>query len=69
MKQLGVEPGEVLRVRSSRGEVVVAAVGDGGVPAGVALLQFNAVASNEAGASALVDWSVRAVEVEVEKVT
>ena len=40
-----------------RGEVVVAAVGDGGVPAGVAVLQFNAVASDEAGASALVGRS------------
>ncbi len=69
MAHLGVEPGDELRVRSARGEVVVRAVGDGGVPAGVALLQFNAAPVHETSASALVDWSVRAVEIEVEKVT
>ena len=32
MRQLGVEPGDEVRVRSPRGELVVAAVGDAGVP-------------------------------------
>jgi len=69
MGRLGVDTGDQVRVRSGRGEVVVPAVGDGGVPAGVALLQFNAARASETNASALVDWSVRAVEIEVEKVT
>ena len=69
MTQLGVEPGDEVRVRSPRGELVVAAVGDGGVPSGVALLQFNAAPVHETSASALIDSSVAAVEVDVEKVT
>jgi NADH-quinone oxidoreductase subunit G len=69
MEQLGVEPGDEVRVRSGRGELLVAAVGDAGVPAGVALLQFNAAPVYETSASALLDSSVPAVEVEVEKVT
>jgi anaerobic selenocysteine-containing dehydrogenase len=69
MTQLGVEPGDEVRVRSPRGELVVAAVGDGGVPSGVALLQFNAAPVHETSASALIDSSVAVVEVDVEKVT
>jgi NADH-quinone oxidoreductase subunit G len=69
MKELGVEPGGEVRVRSSRGELVVAAVGDSGVPSGVAFLQFNAAPGDSPGASALIDSSVVAVEVGVEKVT
>jgi hypothetical protein len=68
LEQLGVGPGDEVRVRSGRGEVVVPAVGDGGVPAGVALLEFNAAPAYETSASALIDWSVPAVEIEVEKV-
>jgi anaerobic selenocysteine-containing dehydrogenase len=69
MEQLGVEPGDEVRVRSGRGELVVAAVGDAGVPSGVALLQFNAAPVHETSASALIDSSVAVVEVDVEKVT
>jgi predicted molibdopterin-dependent oxidoreductase YjgC len=69
MTQLGVEPGDEVRVRSPRGELVVAAVGDAGVPSGVALLQFNAAPVHETSASALIDSSVAVVEVDVEKVT
>jgi NADH-quinone oxidoreductase subunit G len=69
LEQLGVEPGDEVRVRSGRGEVVLPAVGDGGVPAGVALLEFNAAPAIETSASALIDWSVPVVEIEVEKVT
>jgi NADH-quinone oxidoreductase subunit G len=69
MTQLGVEPGDEVRVRSPRGELVVAAAGDAGVPSGVALLQFNAAPVHETSASALIDSSVAAVEVDVEKVT
>jgi predicted molibdopterin-dependent oxidoreductase YjgC len=69
MKQLGVEPGDEVRVRSGRGELLVAAVGNAGVPTGVALLQFNAAPIYETSASALIDSSVAAVEVDVEKVT
>ena len=69
LRELGVETGDEVRVRSGRGEIVVAAVGDRGVPAGVAFLQFNAAPVYDASASALVDWSVPAVEVDLEKVT
>ena len=69
MTQLGVEPGDEVRVRSPRGKLVVAAAGDAGVPSGVALLQFNAAPVHETSASALIDSSVAAVEVDVEKVT
>jgi anaerobic selenocysteine-containing dehydrogenase len=69
MSKLGVEPGDDVRVRSPRGELVVAAVGDAGVPSGVALLQFNAAPVHETGASALLDFSLAVVEVDVEKVT
>jgi hypothetical protein len=48
---------------------LVAAVGNAGVPTGVALLQFNAAPIYETSASALIDSSVAAVEVDVEKVT
>jgi len=65
---LGVKPGDEVRVSTPRGELVVAAVGDGGVPSGVALLQFNAVPAHETGASALIDCSVRVVGLDVEKV-
>jgi len=68
MSQLGVAPGDEVRVSTPRGELVVAAVGDGGVPSGVALLQFNAVPAHETGASALIDCSVRVVGLDVEKV-
>jgi anaerobic selenocysteine-containing dehydrogenase len=68
MSQLGVAPGDEVRVSTSRGELMVAAVGDGGVPSGVALLQFNAVPADETGASALIDCSVGVVALEVEKV-
>ena len=69
MKQLGVEAGDEVRVRSGRGELVIAAVGDAGVPAGVAFLQFNADPIHETSVSALLDSSLPAVNVEVEKVT
>jgi anaerobic selenocysteine-containing dehydrogenase len=69
MSKLGVEPGDDVRVRSPRGELVVAAVGDAGVPSDVALLQFNAAPVYETGASALIDFSLAVVEVDVEKVT
>ncbi|MGP8150858.1 MAG: NADH-quinone oxidoreductase subunit NuoG [Acidimicrobiales bacterium] len=69
MTQLGVEPGDEVRVRSPRGELVVVAAGDAAVPSGVALLQFNAAPIHETSASALIDSSVAAVEVDVEKVT
>lgn len=68
MSQLGVAPGDEVRVSTPRGELVVAAVGDGGVPSGVALLQFNAVPAHETGASTLIDCSVRVVGLDVEKV-
>jgi hypothetical protein len=44
-------------------------VGDAGVPSDVALLQFNAAPVYETGASALIDFSLAVVEVDVEKVT
>jgi NADH-quinone oxidoreductase subunit G len=69
MKQLGVEPGDEVRVRSGRGELVAVAVGDAGVPTGAALLQFNAAPTPETSASALLDSSLPVVDVEVEKVT
>ena len=69
MEKLGLEPGSDVRVRSSRGELVLAAVADGGVPSGVALLQFNATPIEETSASALIDSSAQAVEVLVETIT
>jgi len=68
MEQLGVEPGDEVRVRSPRGELVVAAIGDSGVPTGVALLQFNAAPIDVTSASALIDSAALAVEVRVETV-
>ena len=68
MSRLGVEPGDEVRVRTPRGELVVAAVADAGVPGGVALLQFNAAPVHETSASALIDASVAVVEVDLEKV-
>jgi formylmethanofuran dehydrogenase subunit D len=69
MRELHVEPGDEVRVRAARGELVVAAAGDAGVPCGVALLQFNSAPAGEMSASALLDSSVPAVEVGLEKVT
>ena len=68
MDRLGVEPGDEVRVRTPRGELVLAAVADAGVPGGVALLQFNAAPAHETSASALIDASVAVVEVDLEKV-
>ncbi|MGO9335770.1 MAG: NADH-quinone oxidoreductase subunit NuoG [Acidimicrobiales bacterium] len=68
MRQLGVGTGDEVRVRTPRGELVLAAVGDVGVPAGVAHLQFNAAPAHEASASGLIDSSVGVVEIDVEKV-
>jgi anaerobic selenocysteine-containing dehydrogenase len=69
MEQLGIEPGDEVKVRSSRGELAVAAVADDGVPGKVALLQFNATPVHEASASALIDSSALAIDVHVEPVT
>lgn len=69
MEKLGVEPGGDVRVRSPRGELVVAAVADAAVPTGVALLQFNATPIEEPSASVLIDSSSMAVEVRVETVS
>ena len=68
MSQLGIEPGDEVRVRTPRGELVVTAAADTGVPGGVALLQFNAAPVQETSASALIDVSVAVVEVDLEKV-
>jgi anaerobic selenocysteine-containing dehydrogenase len=68
MEKLGVAPGDDVRVRSSRGELVLAVVGDRAVPNGVALLEFNATPIDESSASALIDSSAPAVEVRVETV-
>ncbi|MGD1011762.1 MAG: NADH-quinone oxidoreductase subunit NuoG [Acidimicrobiales bacterium] len=65
---LGVEAGEVVRVRSCRGALEVSAVADADVPTGVALLRFNVVPVEQAGASELIDSGARVVEVSVEKV-
>ena len=69
LQELGVEPGDEVRVRSGRGEIVVPAMGDAAVPRGVALLQFNASPGYETSASALLDSSAPVVDVDVEKVT
>jgi NADH-quinone oxidoreductase subunit G len=69
MKDLGVEHGGEVRVRSSRGELVVAAVADAGVPSGVASLQFNAAPVDETSAAFLIDSSAPLVEVHVEAVS
>ena len=69
MRELHVEPGDEVRVRAARGELVVVVAGDAGVPSGVALLQFNSAPAGEMSASALLDSSVPAVEVGLEKVT
>jgi len=69
MNSLGVGPGEHVRVRSSRGEIVVAACDEVGLQSGVALLQFNVASDPSAGASVLVDSSLALVRVDVEAVS
>jgi NADH-quinone oxidoreductase subunit G len=69
MNELGVGPGEHVRVRSSRGEIVVAACDEVGLQSGVALLQFNAACDPSGGASVLVDSSLALVRVDVEAVS
>ena len=69
MRELRVEPGDEVRVRAARGDLVIAAAGDAGVPSGVALLQFNAAPVDEMSVSALLDSSVPVLEVGLEKVT
>jgi NADH-quinone oxidoreductase subunit G len=66
--RLGVETGEMVRARSPRGELEVRAVADEDVPPGVALLRFNSVPVDKAGASGLVDVEAQVVELTVEKV-
>jgi len=69
MERLGLETGDNVRVRSSRGELVIAAVPDVGVPDGVALMEFNAAPIDETSASALIDSSAPLVEVHLETLT
>ena len=69
MERLGLEAGDHVRVRSSRGELVIAAVHDTGVPDGVALMEFNAAPIDETSASALIDSSAPLVDVYLETLT
>ncbi len=69
LELLGLEDGDSVRVRSSRGELVVAVAADVAVPAGVALLEFNAAPIDQTSASALIDSSAPLVEVHLETLT
>jgi formate dehydrogenase major subunit len=69
LERLGVVPGDRVRVRSPRGELVLPVTADAGVPSGVALVQFNAAPIYEASASALIDCSSPVVEVRLETVS
>ncbi|MHB1987576.1 MAG: NADH-quinone oxidoreductase subunit NuoG [Acidimicrobiales bacterium] len=55
LEQLGVAAGGRVRVRSARGELVVAVSSDELVPTGVAMLGLNLSAVDEPGASTLID--------------
>jgi len=68
----GIAPGARVRVASGRGEVVVAAVADAAVPAGVVALSFNLPAEGadpdavSGGASVLIDAAAPVTDVTVE---
>ncbi|MHB8593549.1 MAG: NADH-quinone oxidoreductase subunit NuoG [Acidimicrobiales bacterium] len=66
LDRLGVASGGRVRVRSSRGSLVLDALGDDGVPKGVAAVSFNLEGSEAAGASALIDAAAAVVDVRLE---
>jgi NADH-quinone oxidoreductase subunit G len=68
LEQLGVVDGDEIRIRSSRGELVLPVVADAEVPAGFAVLPLNAVAVDEPSATVLLDAEALAVEVRLETV-
>ena len=66
LEQLGVVDGDEIRIRSSRGELVVPVVADADVPAGYAVLPLNAVAVDEPSATVLLDAGTLATKVRLE---
>jgi anaerobic selenocysteine-containing dehydrogenase len=67
--KLRVAPGDQVRVTSPRGELMLAVTADAGVPAGVAMIEFNAAPVYETSAASLIDHSAPVLEVQVEKVS
>ena len=67
--KLRVAPGDQVRVTSPRGELLLAVTADAGVPAGVAMIEFNAAPVYETSAASLIDHSAPVLEVQVEKVS
>jgi len=66
LARLGIRPGDLVRVTSSRAALVLEAVGDAGVPRGSASVAFNQPGE---GAADLIDATQPVVEVRVETVS
>jgi predicted molibdopterin-dependent oxidoreductase YjgC len=67
LEKLGVGESGRIRVRSARGEVVLGAVGDEGVPRGVASIDFNLGSGGTGnGAAGLIDSREPVVDVRME---
>ncbi|MGH9169910.1 MAG: NADH-quinone oxidoreductase subunit NuoG [Acidimicrobiales bacterium] len=69
LDKLGVTDGDEVRVRSSRGELILPVLGDASIPAGVALLPIGVVPIEEAGATVLIDATAAVTEVRLETLT
>jgi formate dehydrogenase major subunit len=63
LDQVGVEPGERVRVTSPRGSLVVGTVHDSDIPRGTAVLEFNLPGD---GAAGLIDAGQVVTEVRLE---
>jgi NADH-quinone oxidoreductase subunit G len=66
IERAGVGNGGRLRLRSARGELVLAAHADPGLPAGVVWVPFNLEGDDESGVSALVDAAAAVTDVRLE---
>jgi predicted molibdopterin-dependent oxidoreductase YjgC len=66
LERAGAHSGGRLKLRSGRGELVLEAHADHGLPAGVVWVPFNLEGDDEAGVSALVDATAAVTDVRLE---
>jgi NADH-quinone oxidoreductase subunit G len=66
LERAGGRDGDRLRLRSARGELVLVAHADPGLPAGVVWVPFNLEGDDEAGVSALIDATAAVTDVRLE---
>jgi len=66
LERAGAQSGDRLKLRSARGELVLEAHGDHGLPTGVVWVPFNLEGDDEAGVSALIDATAAVTDVRLE---